>query len=134
VARRPAFRQHASHGDLHLQGRVHLLPLFLCGRVLGGGIPDAARLRRVHVAARRAARGPGVTAKRMRSGVGRSRSRALSALTHGFLVFVSIATLYPIIQIVTVSLRPADRLYSTSLAVIPKDATLAAFRTMLFEK
>jgi arabinogalactan oligomer/maltooligosaccharide transport system permease protein len=38
-------------------------------------------------------------------------------------VFVAIA-LYPILQIVTVSLRPADRLLSTSLEFIPENATI----------
>ena len=65
---------------------------------------------------------------------GRSRSRALSVLTHVFLIFFVIATVYPILQILTISLRPADRLYSTSLAIIPPDATLEAFRVMLFDK
>lgn len=40
---------------------------------------------------------------------------------------VTLATLYPIITVVTVSLRPADRLLSTSLAIIPDDATLANY-------
>jgi len=37
-------------------------------------------------------------------------------------VFAAIA-LYPILQVVTISLRPADRLLSTSLQIIPDDAT-----------
>jgi arabinogalactan oligomer/maltooligosaccharide transport system permease protein len=64
----------------------------------------------------------------------RARARALTALTHLFLVFFCLATIYPILQIVTVSLRPADRLYSTSLALIPDGATLKAYRAILFEK
>jgi len=55
-------------------------------------------------------------------------------LTHAFLVFFALATVYPILQIVTVSLRPGDQLYSTSLALIPPRATLDAYRIMLFEK
>ncbi len=39
------------------------------------------------------------------------------------LIFVGIC-LYPILQVVTVSLRPADRLLSTSLEIIPDNATL----------
>jgi arabinogalactan oligomer/maltooligosaccharide transport system permease protein len=49
-------------------------------------------------------------------------------------VFFSIATVYPILQIVTVSLRPSDQLYSTSLAPIPPGASLHAYRAMLFDK
>jgi arabinogalactan oligomer/maltooligosaccharide transport system permease protein len=39
------------------------------------------------------------------------------------IVFVAIAV-YPILQVVTISLRPSDRLLSTSLEVIPENATL----------
>jgi arabinogalactan oligomer/maltooligosaccharide transport system permease protein len=53
---------------------------------------------------------------------------------HLLLLGFTAATLYPILQIVAVSLRPADRLYSTSLAIIPPDATLRAFHTILFER
>jgi arabinogalactan oligomer/maltooligosaccharide transport system permease protein len=38
-------------------------------------------------------------------------------------IFCAIA-LYPILQVVTISLRPADRLLSTSLEIIPKNATM----------
>jgi arabinogalactan oligomer / maltooligosaccharide transport system permease protein len=55
-------------------------------------------------------------------------------LVHAFLVFFTIATVYPILQIVTISLRPSDQLYSTSLALVPPGATLRAYRVMLFEK
>src|SRR5437867_3710876 len=43
-------------------------------------------------------------------------------------------TVYPILTIVTVSLRPADQLYSTSLALIPAHATFRAYHRILFEK
>ena len=65
------------------------------------------------------------------------KSRPLDAvrvMTHAFLIAFSLATLYPILQIVTVSLRPGDQLYSTSLALIPARATLEAYGKMLFEK
>jgi arabinogalactan oligomer/maltooligosaccharide transport system permease protein len=65
---------------------------------------------------------------------GRSRRRALTALTHTFLIVCCIATVYPILQIFTVSLRPADQLYSTSLALIPANATFRAYHRILFEK
>jgi arabinogalactan oligomer/maltooligosaccharide transport system permease protein len=55
-------------------------------------------------------------------------------LVHAFLVFFALATVYPILQIVTISLRPGDRLYSTSLALIPDHATLDAYRIMLLQK
>jgi arabinogalactan oligomer/maltooligosaccharide transport system permease protein len=59
---------------------------------------------------------------------------ALSVLTHAFLVLACIMTVYPIVQIVTVSLRPSDQLYSTSLAIVPPHATLRAYHRILFEK
>jgi arabinogalactan oligomer/maltooligosaccharide transport system permease protein len=55
-------------------------------------------------------------------------------LVHAVLLVATAATLYPILQIVAISLRPADRLYSTSLAIIPPDATLEAYPTVLFER
>ena len=55
-------------------------------------------------------------------------------LVHAFLVLFTLATVYPIVQIITVSLRPNDQLYSTSLAIIPAGASLEAYRVMLFEK
>jgi arabinogalactan oligomer/maltooligosaccharide transport system permease protein len=55
-------------------------------------------------------------------------------LWHASLVVLLVVTLYPISQIITISLRPADSLYSTSLRLIPEHATLDAYRTMLFER
>lgn len=55
-------------------------------------------------------------------------------LAHAALVVATLATIYPILQIVAISLRPADRLYSTSLAIIPPDATVDAYHTILFER
>lgn len=55
-------------------------------------------------------------------------------LVHAFLVFFTIGTVFPILQIVTISLRPSDQLYSTSLSLLPEGATLRAYRVMLFEK
>jgi arabinogalactan oligomer/maltooligosaccharide transport system permease protein len=41
---------------------------------------------------------------------------------------------YPALRIFSVSLRPGDRLLSTSLAIIPADASLANFRRVIVEK
>ena len=54
-------------------------------------------------------------------------------LSYLVLAFFAIFALYPITQIVTIALRPSDELLSTSLALIPKGATLANFRTLLTE-
>lgn len=55
-------------------------------------------------------------------------------LTHLFLALFALATIYPILSIITISLRPSDQLYSTSLAIIPPGASLKAYHAMLFEK
>ena len=55
-------------------------------------------------------------------------------LTHlVLLVFVLIA-LYPILQIVTVSLRPGDKLLSTSLEIIPAGATFKWYIALFTEQ
>jgi arabinogalactan oligomer / maltooligosaccharide transport system permease protein len=43
------------------------------------------------------------------------------------LTVFAIIALYPVLQVVTVSLRPADRLLSTSLEIIPANATFASY-------
>ncbi|RQV95492.1 ABC transporter permease subunit [bacterium] len=54
------------------------------------------------------------------------------------ILIVTLATLYPIVTVITVSLRPADRLLSTSLDIIPDDATfnnyIALFRDHPFAR
>lgn len=61
--------------------------------------------------------------------------RPLLRLTGSYLLltFFALFALYPIVQIVTIALRPGDQLLSTSLNPIPKGATLANFRTLLTE-
>jgi arabinogalactan oligomer/maltooligosaccharide transport system permease protein len=63
----------------------------------------------------------------------RIRKLAGVVATYGVLVVFAIITVYPVLGILTVSLRPGDRLLSTSLALIPEDATLDNFRVLLFE-
>jgi arabinogalactan oligomer/maltooligosaccharide transport system permease protein len=68
-------------------------------------------------------------------GNGRSTSASFvgNSLSYLALIAMSIFALYPISQVITIALRPSDQLLSTSLAVIPKDATLANFRILLTE-
>lgn len=49
------------------------------------------------------------------------------------LIWVVIA-IYPVIRVFSISLRPGDRLLSTSLAIIPADATLENFRILFTER
>jgi arabinogalactan oligomer/maltooligosaccharide transport system permease protein len=48
-------------------------------------------------------------------------------LTYVFLLAFTAIAVYPILQVVTISLRPADRLLSTSLEIIPENATLGNY-------
>jgi arabinogalactan oligomer/maltooligosaccharide transport system permease protein len=43
------------------------------------------------------------------------------------LILFSAVAVYPILQVLTISLRPADRLLSTTLEIIPDNATLSAY-------
>ncbi len=54
-------------------------------------------------------------------------------LTYSALALFTLYALYPVSQIFTISLRPGNRLLSTSLAPIPAGATLGNFR-VLFAK
>lgn len=53
--------------------------------------------------------------------------------TYGVLALFTLYALYPISQIVTISLRPGDRLLSTSLALIPENATFANYVRLFTE-
>lgn len=53
---------------------------------------------------------------------------------YAVLIVFTIIAVYPIVNVFSVSLRPNNRLYSTSLAIIPDDATLQAYKSVLFEK
>jgi len=59
---------------------------------------------------------------------GKDGSRAGRLLTHLFLILACIVAIYPILRVMSVSLRPGDRLLSTSLAIIPADATLGNYK------
>lgn len=53
---------------------------------------------------------------------------------HLLMVAIVFVSVYPILQIFSISLRPGDALYSTSLRLIPEGATFEAYRIMVFEK
>jgi arabinogalactan oligomer/maltooligosaccharide transport system permease protein len=50
------------------------------------------------------------------------------------LVLFSLVALFPVVQIFTISLRPADRLLSTSLEIIPKNASFVNYVTLFTER
>jgi arabinogalactan oligomer/maltooligosaccharide transport system permease protein len=65
---------------------------------------------------------------------GREDSPFKRTLIHLALVAYCIITIYPVLRILTVSMRPGDRLLSTDLSIIPADASFASFTTVLFDK
>jgi arabinogalactan oligomer/maltooligosaccharide transport system permease protein len=65
---------------------------------------------------------------------GREDSPFKRLLIHVTLILCCAMAVYPVLRIVSVSLRPGDRLLSTSLAIIPDDATIEAYKTVLVEK
>ncbi len=54
--------------------------------------------------------------------------------TYLVLVLFCLIALYPVSQILTISLRPADRLMSTSLEIIPKEASLRNYKALFTER
>ncbi len=53
-------------------------------------------------------------------------------LIHLALIGASIIAVYPVLRVVTISLRPNDALLTTDLRIIPQNATLDNYRTVLF--
>jgi arabinogalactan oligomer/maltooligosaccharide transport system permease protein len=50
------------------------------------------------------------------------------------LIIFSLIALFPVVQVFTISLRPADRLLSTSLEIIPKNASLNTYKILFTER
>jgi arabinogalactan oligomer/maltooligosaccharide transport system permease protein len=65
---------------------------------------------------------------------GRGDSPFKRLLIHLVLIVACIIAAHPILRVLSVSLRPGDRLLSTSLAIIPPDATLEAYVTVVTEE
>jgi arabinogalactan oligomer/maltooligosaccharide transport system permease protein len=52
-------------------------------------------------------------------------------LIHLTLILTSVIAIYPVLRVLTISLRPGDRLLSTSLALIPEDASFENYAKVL---
>lgn len=78
----------------------------------------------------------GPKAKKPSFFVGRARqdSPFKRLMIHLGLIIACVISVYPLLRIVSISLRPGDRLMSSDLSLIPPDATLESYRIMLFEK
>lgn len=53
-------------------------------------------------------------------------------LIHVTLIAASIIAVYPVLRVVTISLRPNDTLLTTDLRIIPENATLENYKEVLF--
>lgn len=62
-----------------------------------------------------------------------NRARATIARHSALLLFAALAV-YPVLQVVTISLRPTDALLSTSLDIIPKNATIQNYLVLISER
>ena len=65
---------------------------------------------------------------------GREDSPFKRLLIHVALIFFCLIAAYPILRVISVSLRPGDRLLSTDMSIIPAGASLEAYRIILFDK
>lgn len=53
---------------------------------------------------------------------------------YGILIFFSLITLYPMLNVLSIALRPGNQLFSASLSIVPEGATLENFRKAIFER
>ncbi len=60
-------------------------------------------------------------------------SKAINWMIFVFLIFFTLGTIYPIINVFSVSLRPGDKLLSTSLEIIPENATFNSYIKLFTE-
>ena len=65
---------------------------------------------------------------------GREDSPFKRLIIHIVLILACIVSVFPVLRVLAISLRPGNRLMSTDLAIIPADATLESYRIILFEK
>jgi arabinogalactan oligomer/maltooligosaccharide transport system permease protein len=63
---------------------------------------------------------------------GRGDSPFKRMLIHLALIIASIIAVYPALRVITISLRPNDTLLTTSLRIIPENATLDNYKEVLF--
>ncbi|HNT23780.1 MAG TPA: sugar ABC transporter permease [Anaerolineales bacterium] len=63
---------------------------------------------------------------------GRGDSPFKTLMIHLALIAACIIAVYPVLRVITISLRPNDTLLTTSLAIIPENASLDNYRAVLF--
>jgi len=55
-------------------------------------------------------------------------------VTHAVLIIFSFIAIYPVLQVVTISLRPGDKLLSTSLEIIPDNASISSYISLFTDR
>ncbi|HQT92783.1 MAG TPA: hypothetical protein PL001_12240, partial [Candidatus Kryptobacter bacterium] len=65
-----------------------------------------------------------------KSKIANLRSKILSYILYFLIIGLTLVVLYPIINVFSISLRPGDRLLSTSLRIIPDGATFHAYKEL----
>ena len=58
----------------------------------------------------------------------------LTILIYIVLIIVTLITIYPILRVIGISLRPGNMLHTTSLRLIPENATLESYRQLFFDQ
>lgn len=58
----------------------------------------------------------------------------VTLLRHAVLLLFAAISVYPLLTVVSISLRPSNRLQSTDLTIIPDDWTFAAYRELFVEQ
>lgn len=58
----------------------------------------------------------------------------ITLLRHGFLLLFVVISVYPALNVLSISLRPGDQLKTTDLSVIPDDWTLESYRALFTEQ
>ena len=54
--------------------------------------------------------------------------------SHIVLIIFTLFAIYPVLQVLSISLRPGDRLLSKSLAIIPENATFQSYYQLFFDE
>jgi arabinogalactan oligomer/maltooligosaccharide transport system permease protein len=70
---------------------------------------------------------------RLTAGGSRRDSPLKRALIHATLMLAALIAVFPVLRVLSVAVRPTDRLLSRDLNLIPEGATLESFRHVLFE-
>ncbi len=55
-------------------------------------------------------------------------------LRHAVLILFTAIAIFPVLEVISVSLRPGNQLRTAEWRLIPEDASLASFRTLLFDR